>query len=86
MEMASGSSLLRTLAIIILCYYLFKFLMRIFAPIIMQKAVNKMQEKMQEQYNKQQQQQQQNTTTQSTQFQSKEKEKVGDYIDYEEIN
>lgn len=83
MEMASGSSLLRTLAIIILCYYLFKFLMRIFAPIIMQKAVNKMQEKMQEQYNKQQQQ---NTTTQSTQFQSKEKEKVGDYIDYEEIN
>jgi hypothetical protein len=59
--------------------------MRIFAPIIMQKAVNKMQEKMQEQYNKQQQQQQ-NTTTQSTQFQSKEKEKVGDYIDYEEIN
>ena len=84
MEMASGSSLLRTLAIIILCYYLFKFLMRIFAPIIMQKAVNKMQEKMQEQYNKQQQQQ--NTTTQSTQFQSKEKEKVGDYIDYEEIN
>jgi hypothetical protein len=85
MEMASGSSLLRTLAIIILCYYLFKFLMRIFAPIIMQKAVNKMQEKMQEQYNKQQQQQQ-NTTTQSTQFQSREKEKVGDYIDYEEIN
>ncbi len=85
MEMASGSSLLRTLAIIILSYYLFKFLMRIFAPIIMQKAVNKMQEKMQEQYNKQQQQQQ-NTTTQSTQFQSKEKEKVGDYIDYEEIN
>ena len=81
MEMASGSSLLRTLAIIILCYYLFKFLMRIFAPIIMQKAVNKMQE----QYNKQQEQQQ-STTTQSTQFQSKEKEKVGDYIDYEEIN
>ena len=85
MEMASGSSLLRTLAIIILSYYLFKFLMRIFAPIIMQKAVNRMQEKMQEQYNKQQEQQQ-STTTQSTQFQSKEKEKVGDYIDYEEIN
>jgi hypothetical protein len=82
MEMASGSSLLRTLAIIILSYYLFKFLMRIFAPIIMQKAVNKMQE----QFNKQQEQQQQNTSSQSTQFQSKDKEKVGDYIDYEEIN
>jgi hypothetical protein len=84
MEMASGSSLLRTLAIIILSYYLFKFLMRIFAPIIMQKAVSKMQEKMQEQYKKQQEQQEQQYTT--SQFQSKEKEKVGDYIDYEEIN
>ena len=85
MEMASGSSLLRTLAIIILSYYLFKFLMRIFAPIIMQKAVSKMQEKMQEQYKKQQEQQEQQQYT-TSQFQSKEKEKLGDYIDYEEIN
>jgi hypothetical protein len=84
MEMASGSSLLRTLAIIILSYYLFKFLMRIFAPILMQKAVNKMQEKMQEQYRKQQEQQQ-NTTSHSTQSMPKEKKVVGDYIDYEEI-
>ncbi|MFI0427095.1 MAG: DUF4834 family protein [Flavobacterium sp.] len=84
MEMASGSSLLRTIAIIILCYYLFKFLMRIFAPILMQKAVNKMQEKMQEQY-RQQQEQQQNNTSQATQSQPKEKKIVGDYIDYEEI-
>ena len=80
MEMASGSSLLRTLAIIILSYYLFKFLMRIFAPIIMQKAVSKMQE----QYRKQQEQQQ-NTTSHSTQSMPKEKKVVGDYIDYEEI-
>ena len=40
---------------------------------------------MQEQYNKQQEQQQ-NTTAQSAQFQTNKKEKVGDYIDYEEIN
>jgi CRISPR/Cas system-associated endonuclease Cas3-HD len=45
MEMASGSSLLRTLAIIILSYYLFKFLLRIFAPIIMQKAVQTLKSK-----------------------------------------
>jgi hypothetical protein len=83
MEMASGSSILRTLAIIILSYYLFKFLMRIFAPIIMQKAVNKMQEKMQEQFK--QQQEQQNKTSQPEHSISKEKKVVGDYIDYEEL-
>lgn len=83
MEMASGSSLLRTLAIIILSYYLFKFLMRIFAPIIMQKAVNKMQEKMQEQFK--QQQEQQNKTSQPEHSIPKEKKVVGDYIDYEEL-
>jgi hypothetical protein len=58
--------------------------MRIFAPILMQKAVNKMQEKMQEQYRKQQEQQQ-NTTSHSTQSTPKEKKVIGDYIDYEEI-
>ncbi len=80
--MASFSGFLRTLGIIVLVYYLFKFAMRIFAPIIMQKAVNKMQEKMQDQF-KQQQNQQSNTTT--TKEMPKEKKKVGEYIDYEEV-
>ena len=82
MGMASFSGFLRTLGIIVLVYYLFKFAMRIFAPIIMQKAVNKMQEKMQDQF-KQQQNQQSNTTT--TKEMPKEKKKVGEYIDYEEV-
>ena len=80
--MASFSGFLRTLGIIVLVYYLFKFAVRIFAPIIMQKAVNKMQEKMQDQF-KQQQNQQSNTTT--TKEMPKEKKKVGEYIDYEEV-
>lgn len=80
--MASFSGFLRTLGIIVLVYYLFKFALRIFAPIIMQKAVNKMQEKMQDQF-KQQQNQQSNTTT--TKEMPKEKKKVGEYIDYEEV-
>jgi hypothetical protein len=84
MEIASFTSLVRTLAIIILCYYLFKFLMRIFAPILMQKAVNKMQQKMQEQY-KQQQDFQQDNSSKTNQNMPKEKKKVGEYIDYEEI-
>ncbi len=84
MEMASAWGFVRTLLIIILCYYAFKFLMRIFAPILMQKAVSKMQQKMQEQY-RQQQEQQQDSTSQSQQSMPKEKKKVGEYIDYEEI-
>ena len=84
MEMASAWGFVRTLLIIILCYYAFKFLMRIFAPILMQKAVSKMQQKMQEQY-RQQQEQQQDKTSQSQQSMPKEKKKVGEYIDYEEI-
>ena len=83
MEMASFAGFLRTLGIIVLVYYLFKFAMRIFAPIIMQKAVNKMQEKMQDQFKQQQQNQQSNTTT--TKEMPKEKKKVGEYIDYEEV-
>ncbi len=82
--MASAWGFVRTLLIIILCYYAFKFLMRIFAPILMQKAVSKMQQKMQEQY-RQQQEQQQDRTSQSQQSMPKEKKKVGEYIDYEEI-
>lgn len=58
--------------------------MRIFAPILMQKAVSKMQQKMQEQY-RQQQEQQQDKASQSRQSMPKEKNKVGEYIDYEEI-
>lgn len=83
MEMASFSGLLRTIAIIILCYYLFKFLMRIFAPILMQKAVNKMQEKIQEQYR--QQQEQQSSASHASTSTPKPKKEVGEYIDYEEI-
>ena len=83
MEMASFAGFLRTLGIIVLVYYLFKFAMRIFAPIIMQKAVSKMQEKMQNQYN--QQQGQQSNTASSQNKMPKEKKKVGEYIDYEEV-
>ena len=84
MEMASLTGTIKVIFYIILCYYAFKFLMRIFAPILMQKAVSKMQQKMQEQY-RQQQEQQQDRTSQSQQSMPKEKKKVGEYIDYEEI-
>lgn len=53
--------------------------MRIFAPILMQKTVNKMQE----QYR--QQQEQQNRTSQASAPAPKPKKEVGEYIDYEEV-
>ncbi len=59
--------------------------MRIFAPIIMQKAVNKMQQKMQDQYQQQTQQTQQRNTQTSNKQMPREKKKVGEYIDYEEV-
>ncbi len=83
MEMASFSGFLRTLGIIVLFYYLFKFAVRLFAPILMQKAVNKMQDKMQEQYR--QQQEQQYNASQATKATPKPKKEVGQYIDYEEV-
>ncbi|MFD2909442.1 DUF4834 domain-containing protein [Flavobacterium ardleyense] len=83
MEMASFSGFLRTLGIIVLVYYLFKFAVRIFAPVLMRKAVNKMKEKMENQYN--QQQAQQTNTGSSNKQMPKEKKKVGEYIDYEEV-
>lgn len=84
MELASFPGFVRTVFIIIFCFYLFKFFIRIAAPILMKKAVHKMQEKMQEQYKKQQAPYQSNTS-QNQQSVPKVKKKVGDYIDYEEI-
>ncbi|MFD2891261.1 DUF4834 domain-containing protein [Flavobacterium chuncheonense] len=85
MELASFTGFVRTLIWIILIYYAFKFLARIFAPIIMQKAVSKMQEKMEQQMrNQQNSNQQQYTQTKKAEMPT-EKKKVGEYIEFEEI-
>ena len=80
---ASFQGMLRTLLIIILCYYAFKLLMRILAPYLMQKAAQKMQQKMQDQFGQQQARQQQQPPVKEK---PKSTKKVGDYIDYEEID
>lgn len=78
--------LLRTIVIIMAVYYIGKFLMRIFAPILMKYAAGKMEQKVKEQF--QQQQGQQQKTNQTTQpiHKRKSTKKVGDYIDFEEID
>ncbi|MEQ6123341.1 DUF4834 family protein [Pseudotenacibaculum sp. MALMAid0570] len=83
--------LLRTLLIILLVYYAFRFLARLFAPVLMKRMVSKMQEKAQQQYN----QQRQNSTTArdgETVIDRKPgatkqgNDTVGEYVDFEEID
>ncbi|MEY4432842.1 MAG: hypothetical protein RLZZ44_972 [Bacteroidota bacterium] len=92
MQEASFSNLLRTIVYIMMFYYVFKFLARIFLPILVKKAV----EKAGENFQKQQQYAQESAwkkTAANDEIIYKEAEskhpretkKVGDYVDYEEI-
>lgn len=96
MDIASFAGILRTIAILILIYYAAKFLLRLFAPMILQQVAKKAEQNFyqQQQYNQQQynrnQQQQHNTTQQQNKVKSDKKyndnKKVGEYIDFEEID
>jgi len=77
--------LLRTILIIIAVYYAGKFLMRIFAPILMKYAANKMEKKVKEQFGQHQTQQEKQTPKEPI-HKKKSTKKVGDYIDFEEID
>lgn len=76
--------LLRTIVIIMAVYYIGKFLMRIFAPILMKYAANKMEQKVKEQFGQHQEQQEKQAAKEPI-HKSKSTKKVGDYIDFEEI-
>lgn len=93
METASFTGFLKAVIYIIAFYYIFKFLARIFMPLILKKVVEKAGQNFQQQYNNQRTQQQQQyhsqpeqeiyNTPKSQKFQSTKK--VGEYVDYEEI-
>lgn len=91
MDQATFQSFLKTVIIILFVYYLFKFLVRLLAPFLMKKAMNKIQDNFQKQadsyFNQSQNQESTNASQsyQSTQPKFKEKKKVGEYIDYEEV-
>ena len=91
MDTASFTSFIRTLVWIVLIYYAIKFFFRLFGPMIFQQVVKKAGENFQQQF--QQQQQYQQEYQQSHQHQAPlkqdkphETKKVGEYIDYEEID
>ena len=92
MQEASFNGIIKTIFYILVFYYIFKFLARLFLPVIVKKVVQKAGENFQKQ--------QQNTQGDSWQKtpnndeiiidtanakKSRETKKVGDYVDYEEL-
>lgn len=91
METASFTGFIKTLFYIVLFYYIFKFVMRLLLPVMLKKAVEKAEENMrqhsQQTYN-------QTYTTGETSYKQpvrdkdakpRETKKVGEYVDFEEI-
>ena len=79
---------LKTLAIIFLVYYFFKYTLRLLAPFILQSFAKKMQQKFKDQYNQQEgnQQKEGEITIEGKNKKTNSKDhKVGDYVDFEEV-
>ncbi|WP_310557300.1 DUF4834 domain-containing protein [Flavobacterium sp.] len=85
-QYASFNGFFKTILLLIGFYYLVKFLARIFLPILLKKAVNKVQENFEKQQSQGGFAKGQNSDFQTTKKDNpKSTKKVGDYIDYEEI-
>ncbi|WP_147676247.1 DUF4834 family protein [Algibacter pacificus] len=82
--------LLRTIFIIVLVYYLFKVLSRIFAPFLMKFAAKKAEERFGGQFQRQQPQEpikkEGEVTIDKIPNTKTSNKDVGDYVDYEEVD
>ena len=82
-------ALLRTILFIILFYYVVKFLMRLFAPFLIKKVAEKMQEQAKQQYGNQQQstvKEGETVIDKAPRNQRQSKDDIGEYVDFEEID
>lgn len=92
MDTASFNGFLKTIFYIIAFYYIFRFLAKLFLPMLVKKAVEKAAQNFQQhQYgpytNRPPQQSPENITVDTTKAaKSRETNKVGEYVDYEEID
>lgn len=94
MQEASFSGLIKAICYMVAFYYIFKFLARIFLPVLVKKAVQKAGENFQRQQQYSQGDAWQNTSTKRDEIiidttnakKPRETKKVGDYVDYEEID
>lgn len=86
METASFAGFIKVIFYIILFYYIFKFAMRLLLPMVLKKAVEKAEENLKHQANRSYQ----NgpdvyTQPRAEPTKPREKKKVGEYVDFEEI-
>lgn len=92
LQMASFSGFLRTILILLIVYYGIKILMRLFAPYLAQYMSKKMQQRFGQQYQQPQQTDRNRAKEGETVIdimphqQKTSDKKVGEYIDYEEID
>lgn len=86
---ASMSGFIRTVLIIVAIFYIFRFLARLLAPYLMKKVIQKAQGSFQQRYEQQFNGNQQQTHTKTNKSAEKpplrSTKKVGEYIDYEEL-
>ena len=85
--------LLRTLAILVISYYVFKFFSRYIAPIFLRKVMKNVEKKFREQQQQQQQQPEESKAKVGETVIEKKPRKIkqsnkdaGDYVDYEDVN
>jgi len=89
MQTASFTGLIEAIFYILVFFYIAKFLGKLFLPVLVKKVVQKAGENFQQQYNYQHQQQQHKDeiiVDKSTSSKPRETKKVGEYVDYEEID
>jgi hypothetical protein len=86
MQEASFNGLIKTIFWAFVIIYALKFLARLFLPVVAKKVVEKATEQFQQQQAQQNNQNQQNNPSNSKNDKPRETKKVGEYIDYEEID
>lgn len=82
---ASFTGVVRTILIIMLVYYGVKILFRLFFPLFIKYILKKAESNMQQQFNRQYNFNQNQTKQEPEPTKTKTNNKVGEYIDYEEI-
>jgi hypothetical protein len=94
MQTASFRGFIEMVFYIIAFYYIFKFLARLFLPLVVKKVVEKAGQNFQQQYSQRQQQSSWGKTANNDEIiidtanskNPRETKKVGEYVDYEEID
>jgi len=81
------TNFLKTVGIIVVIYFVLKFVGRLLFPIVVKKAVNNMQER-QSQYQRQQQNKQEGEVTveKNRRDQNRTRNTEGEYVDFEEVD